>query len=612
MTAPGHARVLVAALCWLAGCGASADELQSERAGPLPGTMCVEDTDCGADSRCRDGLCVADATDPLTLYLHVLPSQYPSGGAAAGVWLEALRVEGPLERDFRLPAPTDLLVEVVHAGQPTEAEVRLRSIPPLSSLPQREWSLRTTSGALETELPTGSPHAIVVAPDDEGLPPVHMQVVAGDEDRLHVDYDELALSAKRFVFTGDAATLRGTVAAFHAETGWRVSSRATTEGGEVTLTFAPGDYAYLLRITPEAAADAPADPCGHAAPAGPSYEVQLPATDAAASEFSAGADMLDPAERPARFVADEGPSEIHLPSALPVIAYRGTVALCETAGARAAQSVPVNLQSTEVLREEPGADPEAMPEPDALVASLHFAAATSADRDPDSDTLQFCAAVLPGTYAVVSAPPGSVECGVLAERRLVKAPPGSDAKTGDSVTLPEIATASGQLTTMQGDAVPHATLSAGPLPATDAVSLADGDPGLTGYNRSHQTTSDDDGAFTLPLDVGAYDLTIKPQEGSGLGWLVVRDVLIATQKKEVPSNFRLDPPLPLGSSISYSDPDDQLSLAGARIRAFTRLGHDGEGQTARTVEVAETTADTDGHFELLISPSIRAGLLGEL
>lgn len=587
------------------GCASSADD-----AGGLSSAsnVCSTDADCAQGAHCIDDMCIGSAAEPLMIHLEVSPQQYPSGNAGPGIWLPPFRADGPVDRAFSLPSPALLDVTVHRGGSPVAAELRLVEIPAFEGLPGRERELHAAEGTLQLELPAGARYALLVTPQDEALPPLTTTVVAGEQGELDIDYDAVALSSRRFTLLGPAAQEPLDVQAFDTRTGDAVSSMSHTETGDVMLTFAPGEYAFTLQVSPTETGTPTRDACSDDAAPVPTFRVTTLPLDGSDD----AADPTPLSELPRRFPQDVPPLQVSLPTTLAPILYRGTVTLCDEAGrAQSSHTLPVSLKAIDLLNEADalaGADA-----PEATTAEASFRAATTASFDSDSGQLQFCVPVIPGDYEIVVSPPGSVECGIFAERRLVKAPAGSNEKTGDSLALGSIATVTGQLTAAPGDPVPHAMLDARPIEADAGAVQPERAPELSGYHRPQHATGDDAGMFSLPLDIGAYDLSAKPQAGSGFGWMVVRDVRIANRVKGIPGNLRFEAPVPVAGMLGYDGGDDesQLSLAGARVRAFTRL-QDATDGVRRTAELGDTTVDEDGGFEILISPTIRNGLLGDL
>jgi hypothetical protein len=203
-------------------------------------------------------------------------------------------------------------------------------------------------------------------------------------------------------------------------------------------------------------------------------------------------------------------------------------------------------------------------------------------------------------------PPAVTGCVLFAERRLIKAPD-RVAATGSLLELQRSAWLQGKVKTRDLEALAGATVDAIALAREGEVMLAEDDAGVTRYNRSQQATSDASGAFRVPVDLGSYDVIVKPPSGSGYPWLVRHDVGIGARGVEFPTVIDMLAPITLQGSLGYQGDEDDLmdAFADAEVRAFAVL--DQGKETARAVPIAKTTADPQGRFRLLLPPSLQRG-----
>lgn len=110
--------------------------------------------------------------------------------------------------------------------------------------------------------------------------------------------------------------------------------------------------------------------------------------------------------------------------------------------------------------------------------------------------------------------------------------------------------------------------------------------------RPTRTTTSEDGSFAALVDVGRFDLTIAPQEGSGFG----RAVLPARDVGEDPVDLGpVTVAAPLRVALVARDPGDN-AVPRAVVQAFAFVG-------GRAVEIALALTDRDGRFELLLPPT---------
>lgn len=548
---------------------------------------CSMDLDCGSGQRCDNGICVQRSTDEQTIILQVTPEFMPDGSEAVPLFSELTRIEGTTTRslDFRLPVP--VRVRLRHQGEAIAGEVRITPSSGLSGVTPRSLSVVSSSGLDEAvPLPAQASFVFRGVPEDRSLPPVEVTATAAEDLRVNLDVD--ALASRTYVFTGLPAGGEMQLLARTSVGGPRISSVATVADGRATLQFGSAAESYVLELTPT---EAQTMECERPGSLTPSFRIQ--------------SGQLMP--------GDDGDFAVQLPATLPSIDYAGHVALCdETATApETLESMTMTLRSVELGYETMG---------DSAVTA-YFQGDSRVAFNGDTGLLQFCAPALPGTYEViVNAPPTlgtcvkvqdqvRCGCGIFAEERLIQAPPGSTAQRGAALTLPTMASLSGTLSKADGMPVMGASVEATALGLAEGVELAAEDRGLTAYNRSRQATSDSAGTFRMPLDVGAYDVTIKPPDGSGFAWTVVQDVLIGNRSEEFVQQFTLSAPLSITGRLSYRNGSnaENETFSGAVIRAYRLIAADGRTDKRRAIALGQTLADDAGRFTLLVPPDIRSG-----
>lgn len=110
--------------------------------------------------------------------------------------------------------------------------------------------------------------------------------------------------------------------------------------------------------------------------------------------------------------------------------------------------------------------------------------------------------------------------------------------------------------------------------------------------RPARTVTAPDGSFAALVDVGRFDLTVIPQEGSGFG----RAVLPAREVGEEALDLgNIQVAAPLRVALVTRDPGDN-AVPRAVVQAFAFVG-------GRAVEIAIALTDGDGRFELLLPPT---------
>lgn len=546
------------------------------RAAPEIGmNSCVTDAECTDDTRCQESMCVArNVEDPLAVAMQVVPL----GADAASVLLDRFVVEGPITREWKLPKAVGVSGHVQGADGPLEAEVRFVPVDVTDGVPTGAIVASTAGsdppGHYAVQLLPDIDYRMQVQPAARELPPMRRMVNVTGAERIDVDYPP-DLKTRDFEVrgAGEGTTLEGKtllVRAFDRDTGELVSSTATVQDDRVTLVLTPDASALRIELSVE--------------------ESYLDASRAASPSCDKSAPLFPTLSIDESKLRSKGILE--LPAYPGRIVYEGTVELCPGAVSTASDvgSLPIALRSTDLQFDDT----------DTLFASS-FAATTTAEVD--AGQLRFCVEVVPGTYEVVVTPPSSMACAIFAETRLVSAPDGKMA-TGVLFELPAPAYLSGTLQTTDGRPLADATIEAQALGRSEGVQLAQDDPSVTQYNRSTQTTSSEDGSFELPVDLGGYDVVVKPSADSGFPWRVLHDVNIGAPKAFL-NEIRVKSPVRIDGALRYAGSGSGTALEGAEVRAFAII--EDEFDTERAVPVGKAVADADGHFMLLLSPSTRKG-----
>jgi hypothetical protein len=374
--------------------------------------------------------------------------------------------------------------------------------------------------------------------------------------------------------------------AFDLENDEPISSNATVVGGKATLVFGMETVPYRLELRAEQSYDPAAQGgmaqgvfCDDDTPVYPIYSI-------------AGSD-LPAADR-------SGAIEVALPDVPARIRYEGTVALCKDGQKSAAVTeLPVTLHSRDLLL------------PDGSAFSASFDAKTSAQLDTSTGELRFCVQLMEGEYDVVVTPPTSLPCAIYAEHRLIEAPDGV-AASGVLLALPDSALLQGTLQTTDAAPVAGATVEAIAL-GRAGIGLSESDMTLTRYNRSRQAVTGEDGMFDIPVDLGSYDLLVKPPATSGFSWQVYHDVGIGS-RRSVKLPVDVSSPVMLSGRLAYPMDGDkpQPALAGAEVLAFAVIRDETQPATGEFAEVTERAvaigkvmADSDGAFTLLLPKAIK-------
>jgi hypothetical protein len=435
----------------------------------------------------------------------------------------------------------------------------------------------------------GVNYRMIVRPMDMMYPPFAKTITAGTDTDLSVDFAKLDTTERTIAISHVPRDRDLLVTAFDVMTGEAVSSTGMVTDGKTMLRFAPDaeqhDYRLEIRAGNQYEKDmmpVPDEmPCDTDTPAFPVFSVSK-------------AQLKPPAS---------GSIKVDLPSQPERIRYAGTVELCPGNDPKDVTDLPITLH-TQALIFDGGTD-----------YAASFDTTTSANYDMDTKALHFCVEVMAGDYDVVATPPAGMSCALFAERRKIKAPTANEDATGSVITLLKTAYLGGTLQTMGPAPLSGASVDAIALGRSGVIPLPSDNPSLTRYNRTSQTTTADDGTFKLPVDLGSYDIVIKPPVDSGFPWQVNSDVEIGVGAPAASLKKTIDMPSPVvvTGMLHYpgaSDSDAQSTLAGAEIDAYAIISAcapgqdcpDGAKDATRAVAIGKAIADNDNTFMLLLPP----------
>jgi hypothetical protein len=137
-----------------------------------------------------------------------------------------------------------------------------------------------------------------------------------------------------------------------------------------------------------------------------------------------------------------------------------------------------------------------------------------------------------------------------------------------------------------------------------SIKLAENDRSVLPYNRSRQITSSSTGVFDLPVDLGSYDMIIKPPAQSNYAWRILYGVEVGSRGTGFGTRLYLSAPVVVSGQLSYVDNSmrDQ-SLGSAEVHAYTLV--DEGTPTERRVEIARGQSDASGKVTLLLPAQLQ-------
>jgi hypothetical protein len=538
-----------------------------------PPNTCMLHADCASDLSCQLGVCVKPASDtPLAVTLEVTPKRMPDGSQPFPILFGPFSLQGG-HRDFALPVPT-MISGIVHDG-PLLIGAQLTFVPTkapatLAKPTQTRSSTSLLRSMFSVQLLAGVEYRVMVQPtDSEEVAPYATVFTADPSETLDIDYEAIPKVAQNFVIRGAPAG-KLSVKARAKDGGQVLSNTQQLESGRATLTFS---QATLPEFRIEVAADqgflatqnsAASDDCDGSKPLVPTFTIDDTAFKREA-KAQGGFDLA-----------------VDLPTMPEPIQYRGTIQLCESK--KGIDSLLVSLRSSALALNSL---------PQGISAS--FSVSTNAGEVDESRS--FCTRLVPGEYVVLVTPPAAVNCEIFAEKRQIVA----SSEEPDLLELRVPGKLNGKIFDSEMLPIANATIDAIALGIDTTMMLAENDLTVPIYNRSRQTSSGANGAFAFYVDVGVYDLIVKPPAQSGFAWQIQPGLNVGGSRSEdFTTRVELSAPALIEGTLRYTDDRGRGSLAGADVHAYTVEGE--KTPNTRGVEIGHTQADENGGVVLFVSP----------
>jgi hypothetical protein len=215
--------------------------------------------------------------------------------------------------------------------------------------------------------------------------------------------------------------------------------------------------------------------------------------------------------------------------------------------------------------------------------------------------------LLPGRYRVTAVPKdgcSSDQClGTTLEEWIIPAAPAFQG--GKTIQFEVASKLEGYASVATGGPAVGASVRAiASTSAIDSDVLANGDASVEVLPRASAGIVDSGGSFSLEADRGTFDFRVEPDPITGFGWLVQPRVTLPVTDDALSA---LTVPLPVvyQGRVTLENSASPVSIPGALIRAYVYVRDDGTLSPTRVdgavaVQVAETYADEDGNYTLLI------------
>lgn len=569
--------------CWLwlfllGAQGCSFDAVESES---VATNRCSSDSDC-SDAECSLGMCVSAAPSALPIILEVTPTSATYGTEPSAIVLPPFVFDGVDAPVLTIPDALQVFGNVRVDGESISAV--LRFVPTASSTvvatrPVVATTMESPANITPDEiadytvtlLRDTAYRVTVTSSDAVVFPPLHLtfEGAAVATKRLDVDYDSRGIHELQVQVSGLPAG-DWSIAAVQPGTAADLSTRvaAPRDGSPVALHSMEALTEFDLLLAPGAVAS-------NTSLALPSFRIPR-------------ASLMEP--EPDVFVGELAPLARSVP-------FTGTIEHCrdllQEPEVESRPAMAVALRSRALLGENGDA-----------LESATFNTTATATYDLGLREWNFTAQVPAGQYEVVVTPAVDSGCGVFAETREIQAPEAGVAAAA-LLQLPLRSFLSGRVLGGYGMApIVGATLVAHALGLRDAIALEPDDDAVTRYNRTQQTATSVFGEFMLPIDLGAYDVLIKPPAESGFAWHVLRDVNVGA-RTETPFDREIVLAAPVVLRGILRTPSGEAAMASATLRAYTTTTTAERGE--RAIPIGTATADENGEFELLVPASIDRG-----
>jgi hypothetical protein len=219
---------------------------------------------------------------------------------------------------------------------------------------------------------------------------------------------------------------------------------------------------------------------------------------------------------------------------------------------------------------------------------------------------QFSVQLLPGEYRVYARPSGGVDDAtavrtVLLEDVIVQRPtPDNPLQSGQLIQLEKAVGYTGLVVTPDRRFSPNVAVRADAL---DVHLAADEVGSVAHYARSIETITDLRGRFSIRIDEGYYDLSLRPSADTGFAWSHVPNRAVLARSGAYLGELALQSPVVYAGKVVGAD---SIPINSATVDAYAVV-QSLEG-TPRAVRVATTQVDTDGQFELLLPPKMEGAL----
>ena len=197
---------------------------------------------------------------------------------------------------------------------------------------------------------------------------------------------------------------------------------------------------------------------------------------------------------------------------------------------------------------------------------------------------RFSVQLLPGEYSATVTPPQDESSWGVLSNEMIVVEEASGQQSQVNFTLP-------QQIKLTGSVVDFAERSAHGMSIQVRSQV--------GYARTQEISTDSQGEFSVGLDKGLYNVSVRPPSPTNYPWLVDLGLMVTPDRGNVERLYSLSAPIVVRGAI-YNGSDQPVS--NARIEAYVFVS-DGGTEDAKAVQVGDAVTEQDGTYQLVISPA---------
>jgi hypothetical protein len=222
-------------------------------------------------------------------------------------------------------------------------------------------------------------------------------------------------------------------------------------------------------------------------------------------------------------------------------------------------------------------------------SNFQYTGLATAAIDPTTGDSTYTISLPPGDYRLTIRPTDTAHAVTVVQQ--FSLPPSAGTQVVDDLTVQAPTPVQGSAIVGDGRLLAAATV--------EVVPVGCAQPGSTlCLPRGAQTMTGADGSFALALDPGAYELRVRPQDGTRFPW-VVQSLLVGPTPVTL-ATVTVLAPVYAGLTLldAYGNP-----IVDAIVRAYLLPAQGSAGALPAAVEIGEAITDASGQYEMYLAPT---------